>query len=67
MSLSVRLLARLLGLGRSLLKMCSDQTWRISLRLCIVLCVSKLKSNLQLTSLMSDYGIELESQIVFQL
>ena len=39
MSLSVRLLARLLGLGRALLKICSDQTWRISLMLCIVLCV----------------------------
>ena len=32
------------GLGQALLKICSDQTWRISLRLCIVLCVSKVYS-----------------------
>ena len=44
MSLSVGLLARLLGMGRALLKTCSDQTWRISLRLCIVLCRSKIYS-----------------------
>ena len=44
MSLFVRLLARLLGLGRALLKVCSDQTWQLCLRLCIVLCVSKVYS-----------------------
>ena len=44
MSLFVRLLAQLLGLGRAFLKICSDQTWRISLRFCIVLCVSKVFS-----------------------
>ena len=44
MSLSVRLLARLLGLGQAFLKICSDQTWPISLRLCIVFCLSKVYS-----------------------
>ena len=53
MSLSVRLLARLLGLGRTLFKICRDQTWRIYLRFCIVLSV---KITLQLSSLMFGYG-----------
>ena len=44
MSLSVRLLARFLGLGRALLKVCSDQIWRTSFMICIVLCVSKVNS-----------------------
>ena len=43
MELFVWLLARLLGLGRALF-VCSDQTWRIFLRPCIVLCVSKVYS-----------------------
>ena len=44
MGLSVRLQARFLGLERAYLKVCSDQTWRISLRFCILLCVSKVYS-----------------------
>ena len=42
LSLFVFLLAQLLGLGQALLKIYSDQTWQISLWLCIVLCVSKV-------------------------
>ena len=55
MSHPVQLLAWLLGLGRALLKIyrdqswrislrLRDQSWRISLRLCIVLCVSQFYS-----------------------
>ena len=65
MLLSVRLLPRLLGLGRALLKTCSDQHGGFISG--FALCFVSVKSTLQLTSLMSDYGIELESQIIFQL
>ena len=42
-SLLVRLLARLLGLGRASLSM-NDQKWRISLKLYIVSCANKVYS-----------------------
>ena len=45
MSLSIRLLVQLLELGQALLKTCSDETWQISLKLCIILCVSKVYSS----------------------
>ena len=50
MSLFVRRLARLLGLGQALLKIYSDQTLRISLTLCIEVCSTVIEFNVSLWS-----------------
>ena len=65
MSLSVRLLARLLGLGRALLKYAAvrHRGFLSGFALCFVW----VKYTLQLLSLMSGNEIELESRIIFQL
>ena len=56
MSLSLPAVSTAFRTGASTFK---NQTWRISLRLCVVVVV-------QLLSLMIGYGIELEPQIIFQ-